>query len=275
MSLVAETAERLFNDHRARRNFQSIGVRPEKGGLDFAYDVQDRLVSIMSQNGNGKVAGYKIGLTTPRMQKMCGIDHPIAGAVLSRRVHRSPFTVRQGDFVRLGVECELAVRLARAIDGGKNTPDLDEIRDAIGAVAAAFELVEDRAADYKALDLISLVADNSWNGGIVLGPEAPAADIEDIEGVLEVNGAIADRGRSSDVHWILSGDVILMTLLGGSGTIFGPVVGAVLITSLEEFLAESRVPVLPVIGTVFVLCILFFRRGIVGEISHQLMKRKI
>jgi branched-chain amino acid transport system permease protein len=74
----------------------------------------------------------------------------------------------------------------------------------------------------------------------------------------------------TDVHWSTSGDVILMTLLGGSGTMFGPVVGAVVVEMLEFYLADSGLPIQAVIGAIFVVCILLFRRGIVGELSHLL-----
>jgi branched-chain amino acid transport system permease protein len=92
-----------------------------------------------------------------------------------------------------------------------------------------------------------------------------------LSGLAGATKAIAFQFASlTDVHWITSGDVILMTLLGGVGTIFGPVVGAVVIVSLDEFLAESGLPIPPVIGTIFVLCILLFRRGIVGEVERLL-----
>jgi branched-chain amino acid transport system permease protein len=74
----------------------------------------------------------------------------------------------------------------------------------------------------------------------------------------------------TDVHWSTSGDVILMTLLGGSGTMFGPVVGAVVVEMLEFYLADSGLPIQAVIGAIFVVCILLFRRGIVGEVAHML-----
>ena len=74
----------------------------------------------------------------------------------------------------------------------------------------------------------------------------------------------------NDVHWGTSGNVLLMALLGGSETLFGPVVGAVLVTTLEDYLAASGLPVPLVIGTIFILCILLFRRGIVGEIRRLL-----
>jgi branched-chain amino acid transport system permease protein len=74
----------------------------------------------------------------------------------------------------------------------------------------------------------------------------------------------------TDVHWSTSGDVILMSLLGGSGTMLGPVVGAVLVEMLQFYLADSGLPIQAVIGAIFIVCILLFRRGIVGEIAHML-----
>lgn len=67
----------------------------------------------------------------------------------------------------------------------------------------------------------------------------------------------------------MSGAVVLMTLLGGIGTLFGPVVGAALVVTLENYLAASNLPVPVVIGVIFVACVLLFRRGIVGEIASR------
>ncbi|MEO3432238.1 branched-chain amino acid ABC transporter permease [Inquilinus sp. CAU 1745] len=78
----------------------------------------------------------------------------------------------------------------------------------------------------------------------------------------------------TDVQWQMSGEVVLMTLLGGMGTIFGPVVGAFLVVSLQNYLAGSGLPVTVVTGAIFVLCVLVFRRGIVGELLHLLDRRK-
>jgi branched-chain amino acid transport system permease protein len=77
----------------------------------------------------------------------------------------------------------------------------------------------------------------------------------------------------TDVQWQMSGEVILMTLLGGIGTMIGPVVGAGLVISLQNYLAASDFPVTVLIGIIFVICVLLFRRGIVGEIL-ELVKRR-
>jgi branched-chain amino acid transport system permease protein len=76
----------------------------------------------------------------------------------------------------------------------------------------------------------------------------------------------------TDVHWSMSGEVVLMTLLGGLGTIFGPVVGAIVIIAMESYLADLGAWVTVVQGAIFVVCVLAFRRGIVGEIGHFLKK---
>src|SRR5439155_18396853 len=76
----------------------------------------------------------------------------------------------------------------------------------------------------------------------------------------------------TDVHWSMSGEVVLMTLLGGLGTVFGPVAGAFIVVTLENYLAQLGAWVTVVQGVIFVLCVLTFRRGIVGELARALKK---
>ena len=76
----------------------------------------------------------------------------------------------------------------------------------------------------------------------------------------------------TDVHWTMSGEVVLMTLVGGLGTVFGPVVGALVIVAMANYLAQLGAWVTVVQGIIFVICVLTFRRGIVGELGHYLKK---
>ncbi len=76
----------------------------------------------------------------------------------------------------------------------------------------------------------------------------------------------------TDVTWQMSGEVVLMTLLGGMGTILGPVVGAAGIVTMQNYLASLGSWVTIIMGIIFVVCVLAFRRGIVGEIAHRLKK---
>jgi branched-chain amino acid transport system permease protein len=77
----------------------------------------------------------------------------------------------------------------------------------------------------------------------------------------------------TDVHWTMSGEVVLMTLVGGLGTVFGPIVGAFLIVAMENYLAPFGQWVLVIQGAIFVVCVLLFRRGIVGELANRLRVR--
>jgi len=70
----------------------------------------------------------------------------------------------------------------------------------------------------------------------------------------------------------MSGEVVLMTLVGGLGTLFGPVVGAAVIVTMQNYLAELGSWVTIVQGFIFVVCVLAFRRGIIGELGHSLKK---
>jgi len=78
----------------------------------------------------------------------------------------------------------------------------------------------------------------------------------------------------TDVHWTMSGEVVLMTLLGGLGTVYGPVVGAFLVITLESYLAELGAWVTVAQGAIFVACVLAFRRGVLGELAARLHRSK-
>jgi branched-chain amino acid transport system permease protein len=78
----------------------------------------------------------------------------------------------------------------------------------------------------------------------------------------------------TDVHWTMSGEVVLMTLLGGMGTVFGPVVGAFVIVGLENYLSSFGEWVTVITGAIFVVCVLAFRRGIVGEVMAWWSRRR-
>ena len=79
---------------------------------------------------------------------------------------------------------------------------------------------------------------------------------------------VAQNASLTDVHWTMSGEIVLMTLVGGLGTIFGPVVGAFIIIAMQQYLAGFGQWVLVIQGVIFVACVLAFRRGVIGEIAH-------
>lgn len=191
---VGGIAEQLVVEHRNGTRFHKFDGM---NGLSDAYRVQDEYVAAII--GENRVAGYKIGLTSKRMQEMCGIDQPICGTIFSNRVHNSGVHLSLSDHGRLGLEFEICVRLGRDLiaNGVPFTPE--SAGSAVDAIAAAIELVDDRHADYGVLDCNTLVADNSWNAGAVLGPfVTPPADLGEVEGIAYQDGVEISRGRGSD-----------------------------------------------------------------------------
>jgi branched-chain amino acid transport system permease protein len=87
-----------------------------------------------------------------------------------------------------------------------------------------------------------------------------------LAGALKV--FVAQNASLTDVQWQMSGEIVLMTLVGGLGTVFGPVVGAFVIIAMQQYLAGFGQWVQVIQGAIFVICVLAFRRGIVGEIAH-------
>ncbi|MBI1244309.1 MAG: branched-chain amino acid ABC transporter permease [Alphaproteobacteria bacterium] len=87
-----------------------------------------------------------------------------------------------------------------------------------------------------------------------------------------VKSIVFQLASLTDVHWTMSGEAVLMTLVGGLGTIFGPIAGAAVIISMENYLAQLGPWVTVVQGVIFVICVLAFRRGIVGELARLLRK---
>ncbi len=83
---------------------------------------------------------------------------------------------------------------------------------------------------------------------------------------------VAQNASLTDVHWSMSGEIVLMTLVGGLGTVFGPVVGAFVIIAMQQYLASFGQWVQVIQGVIFVACVLLFRRGVIGEIAHFLKR---
>src|SRR5204862_7979985 len=81
---------------------------------------------------------------------------------------------------------------------------------------------------------------------------------------------VGQTASLTDVHWTMSGEVVLMVLLGGLGTVFGPVVGALIIISMENYLAQIGSWVTVVQGVIFVICVLTFGRGVIGELGRMM-----
>jgi len=169
------------------------------GTLDEAYAVQRRYLELAQRRLNcGKPVGYKIALTTTAMQTMVGVDQPLYGLVFESRVHADGVVLDLTRHQHIGVEFEVALRLGRDIGPAAETHTRASVAAAVDGLAVAYEFIEDRNADYTQINAFSLVADNCWNAGVVIGDyqilDLPAS----ARTQLKINGEIAGDGFAGD-----------------------------------------------------------------------------
>lgn len=201
-SKAARAAQWLLEAHRRRERFRPLPADLAPGSAREAYLIQDEFVALRAQD-RGAIAGYKIALSTPAMRKFVGVDQPQAGVLLERVLRRSPARVAAASYVRLIVEFEIAVKMGADLPAVDAPFDRGRIEQAIDTVMPAFELADDRGADYGELARhpLHLIADNSWNEGAVLGPESAAwreLDLAAVRGVASVSGRTLGEGRGAD-----------------------------------------------------------------------------
>jgi 2-keto-4-pentenoate hydratase len=200
MFAATQAAQYLDEAHARAARYENLPAAIAPTSVAEAYAVQEALCRLWTPR-LGAVAGLKIATTTKVMQQLMGIDHPCAGMIFASRVHASPASIRKADYVNVRVECELAVRLGRDLERRHTSYTAAEVRPAVAEVMAAFELIEDRAADYKTCRALSLIADNAWNGGIVIGAAGPppsGGDLDGIGGSLERGGLPAGEGKTDN-----------------------------------------------------------------------------
>jgi 2-keto-4-pentenoate hydratase len=167
-----------------------------------AYAVQDALHQKLSAAGRGPLAGHKIGCTTPVMQRFLGIDSPCAGGVFASTVQQRRGAFHHRDFRHVGVECEIAVRLAKALPDRGTPYDHLSVAPAVAACMAAIEVVDDRYEDYRSLDTPTLIADDFFNAACVLGDpveDCGELDLSALFGRMTINGAEVGSGRGADI----------------------------------------------------------------------------
>lgn len=199
---VEAMAEALARGRRTGERFVTMPA-PWAGDLGFAYAVQERLVARLRAAGAGEIAGWKLGFTTAKIQTLAGVPEPASGVLLAKGLWESGQALAVTDFMHLGLEGEIAVRVGEAF------PETDPVDPAVAfgrleSAAAAFEVTDDRHADWSVMEGASLIADNIWNIGAVIGPPTPTGSLKTLvglRGVVSVNGQMRDVGLSQDTGY--------------------------------------------------------------------------
>src|SRR4249919_3452645 len=173
-------------------------MRPQSEAEGYA--LQRVLNGLLTVAGLGRQVGHKIGCTTSVMQKFLGIPNPCAGAVFEKTVLRRSARVPRSGFVRLGIECEIAVELSRDLAPAGAPVDREAAGNAVGAVMASIELVDERYEDFRTLGVPTLIADDFFDSGCVLGDPVRDwrnLDLAGLSGATYINGVEIGRGTGS------------------------------------------------------------------------------
>lgn len=192
-----EAAALLARARLEGRRFDHLPDRCRPRSASDAYAVQDRLHALFAAEERGHVVGRKIGCTTEVMQRYLGIDSPCAGGLYDAGVHPTPARLRHGEFRRVGVECEIAVRLAAGLPAGAGVHDRSSVATAVTHCMAAIEIVDDRYVDYRSLETPTLIADDFFSAGAVLGPAVEdwrSLDLAGLQGRMLVDGKTVGEG---------------------------------------------------------------------------------
>ena len=187
-------------DARARRlPYRNLPGELRPASIAEAYAAQEAYYRL-AEAAYGAVGGAKIATTTKVMQQLMGIDHPCGGAIFARTVHASPATLRSADFINLRIESEIALKLGADLPASGPPWTRERVAPAVAAAMPAFELIEDRHADYAKVEALSLIVENCWNGGIVIGAPktVPVANLVGIPGRLAIGGKVVGEGRAED-----------------------------------------------------------------------------
>jgi 2-oxo-3-hexenedioate decarboxylase/2-keto-4-pentenoate hydratase len=201
MNKALEAAKAVAAARRARRPLQPLAADIAPKDEAEGYRIQDAVHDLLAADV-GPLAGYKIGCTSPVMQQYLGIPHPCGGGVFANGVHASGVSLRHCDFIRIGVECEIGVRLARDLVPMGSAFSADRVAQAIDAYHPAIEIVDDRYADWRTIGAPTLVADDFFAAGCVLGApvsRAAAPDLLSVIGHAAINGVEVGCGTGADV----------------------------------------------------------------------------
>jgi 2-keto-4-pentenoate hydratase len=198
---ILAAAKNIASARRSRSPLAALSSELVPQDEAAGYKVQ-RAVHDLLLPQVGSLVGYKIGCTSAVMQQYLDIPHPCGGGVFAKGVHETGAKLRFGDYVRAGVECEIAVRLARNLSPSEAPFTAEWVMEAIEAYHPAIEIVDDRYVKWETMGAPTLVADDFFAAGCVLGKAVPrtnAPDLLSVVGRAIVNGTEAGRGTGADV----------------------------------------------------------------------------
>lgn len=193
-------AEHIVRQRISLTPIENLSPRSRPRDESQGYALQTEVNRLLSKAGLGRVVGHKIGCTTAVMQSFLGIPHPCAGDVFDETVRYGHATIPRSGFVKLGIECEIAVELSRNVFPSDGPFTRETIAPAVHAVMVAMEIVDDRYRDYGTLGVPTLIGDDFFDSGCVLGEPVTdwrELDLSSLSGSTWINDKEAGRGNGA------------------------------------------------------------------------------
>jgi 2-keto-4-pentenoate hydratase len=194
-----QMAQWMWDARQRRLPYANLPDTLTPASIAEAYAAQERYYRL-AEPVYGAVGGAKIATTTKVMQELMGINHACGGAIFALTIHQSPAQVRAADFVNLRIESEIALKLGADLPASAAPWTRESVAPAISGAMPAFELIEDRNADYTKTAATSLIVENCWNGGVVVGAPKSVAmtGLIGIRGRLSLDGKTIGEGAAED-----------------------------------------------------------------------------
>jgi len=206
MNTRAESMAHHMWDARCRKqDFANLPAPLAPASIGEAYAAQEAYWRL-AEPVYGPVAGVKVATTTKVMQKLMGITHPCGGAIFANTIHRSPARVSKAGYVNLRIESEIALMLAADMPAAKAPWTAESVVPFVAGATPAYELIEDRHAVYTETQATSMIADNCWNGGVVVGPVKAVKphEVIGVKGRQSINGTTTGEGHAEDPYATLA-----------------------------------------------------------------------
>ena len=206
MNNAAEAnARRMWDARVARQPYANLPDSAEPLSIEDAYEAQEAYWRL-AEPVYGPVAGVKVATTTKVMQQLMGITHPCGGAIFAKTIHSSPARISKAMFVNMRVESEIALKLGTDMPAGRAPWNAETAAGCVAGAMPAFELIEDRHAVYTETRATSMIVDNCWNGGVVLGPmkKVGPGDVIGVRGRQTLNGKPSGEGNAENPYATLA-----------------------------------------------------------------------
>jgi 2-keto-4-pentenoate hydratase len=196
---VGAMAQHMWDARARRAPYRNLPDELKPASIAEAYAAQEAYYRL-AEPVYGTLGGVKVATTTKVMQDLMGITHPCGGAIFSRTIHASPARIAKSDFVNLRIESEIALKLGAGLAVARAPWTAATVVPFVAGAMPAYELIEDRNAVYTETQAVSMIVENCWNGGVVIGAPKPVAvnDIVGIAGHQTLNGKPIGQGRSED-----------------------------------------------------------------------------